>query len=222
MSAIADIADRLRAAKLVAILRGTGREAALKTVAALARGGVCLVELPLDQADAGRSREVLAAISALRKEYGDSLAVGAGTVLSVEQAEMAVEAGAQYIVSPDSNPDVIRRTKALGALSIPGAMTPTEIVAAHRAGADFVKLFPAGVLGLEYFRALRAPLPHIPLIAVGAVDAANALDYIGAGAVAVGSGGKLVDRKAVADGDWPKIEAAAREFVCRLASYPGK
>ena len=85
-----------------------------------------------------------------------------------------------------------------------------------------MKLFPAGVLGLDYLKALRAPLPHVPLIAVGAIDASNALDYLGAGAVAVGAGGKLVDKKAVAEGDWPRIEAAAREFVCRLASYPGK
>ena len=190
MSAKFDIAEKLRAARLIAILRGTGREAALKTAAALARGGIGLVELPLDQSDQGRTREVLAAISALRKEYEGVLAVGAGTVLSVEQAEMAVEAGAQYIVSPDTNPDVIRRTKALGLLSIPGAMTPTEVVAAHRAGADFVKLFPAGVLGLDYLKALRAPLPHVSLIAVGAIDASNALDYLGAGAVAVGAGGE--------------------------------
>ncbi len=129
------------------------------------------------------------------------MAVGAGTVTSAALAELAHSAGAQFIVSPDTDPAVIRRTKELGMCAMPGAMTPSEIKTAYEAGADFVKVFPASVLGPEYIRAIRGPLGQIPLLAVGGVSEG------------VSVGGKLVNRDWIAAGQWDSITQLARQLV---------
>ncbi len=141
------------------------------------------------------------------------MAVGAGTVTSAALAELAHSAGAQFIVSPDTDPAVIRRTKELGMCAMPGAMTPSEIKTAYEAGADFVKVFPASVLGPEYIRAIRGPLGQIPLLAVGGVSEGNAAAFLQAGCVGVGVGGKLVNRDWIAAGQWDSITQLARQLV---------
>ena len=141
------------------------------------------------------------------------MAVGAGTVTSAALAELAHSAGAQFIVSPDTDPAVIRRTKELGMCAMPGAMTPSEIKTAYEAGADFVKVFPASVLGTEYIRAIRGPLGHIPLLAVGGISEENAAAFLQAGCVGVGVGGKLVNRDWIAAGQWDSITQLARQLV---------
>ena len=127
--------------------------------------------------------------------------------------ELAKNAGAQFIVSPDTNEEVIRATVAAGMVSMPGALTPTEIVTAHAYGADFVKLFPAGTQGTAYFKAVTAPLNHIRLLAVGGVNEKNIADFLAAGAVGAGVGGNLVNKTWIANGEFDKITALAKEFT---------
>ena len=138
---------------------------------------------------------------------------GAGTVTSVHMLELAKNAGAQFVVSPDTNEAVIRATVAAGMVSMPGALTPTEILTAHSYGADFVKLFPAATQGIAYFKAVTAPLNHIRLLAVGGVNEKNTADFLAAGAVGVGVGGNLVNKTWIANGEFDKIVAVAKEFT---------
>jgi len=199
--------------KLIAIIRGVKAAQVVATAQVLCRGGIHLAEVTLDHSSDAAREEALESIRLISKELSGSMLVGAGTVLTAVEAAQAVDAGARYIVSPDTNPDVIRQTKALGALAVPGALTPTEVAAAHAAGADFVKLFPAGTLGSEYVRAIRAPLPHIPLIAVGGVDLENIAAFLRAGVVGFGIGGNLVDKRLVNEGRFDELEALSRSFV---------
>jgi 2-dehydro-3-deoxyphosphogluconate aldolase/(4S)-4-hydroxy-2-oxoglutarate aldolase len=133
--------------------------------------------------------------------------------MTVEQVRMAAEAGAEYMISPNVDEDVIKETKRLGKLSIPGAMTPSEIAAAYKMGADIIKLFPANEVGLSYIKAIKAPLKHIPLMATGGVRPANAMDYLNAGSAALGVGGDLVNKQWIAAGEFDKIGQAARDFA---------
>jgi 2-dehydro-3-deoxyphosphogluconate aldolase/(4S)-4-hydroxy-2-oxoglutarate aldolase len=215
-------ADEVREAiireKLIAIVRGVEGGKIMETVDALFRGGIHLVEITLDQSNEGKMREALDSIRRVKREFAGRVFPGAGTVLSPAQASWAIDAGAQYIVSPDMNPGVIRKTRKLGALAIPGALTPTEIVGAVTAGADFVKLFPAGVLGCEYVKAVTAPLTHVHLLAVGGVDLSNMKDFLQAGVVGFGIGGNLVDKKIISRGKFDEIEALSRAFVQAMES----
>ena len=144
--------------------------------------------------------------------------VGAGTVLTLEQVDIAAKAGAEYIISPDVNEAVIRHTIEMGLVSMPGALTPSEVMAAHRYGADFVKLFPAGNMGASYIKAVRAPISHVKLLAVGGVSAENAKAFITAGCVGVGVGGNLVNKEWIERGEFEKITQAAREIIDAVAS----
>lgn len=153
------------------------------------------------------------AIAAVSEAMGDKMYMGAGTVLTPHQVDLAAGAGAKYIISPDTKPDVIRRTKELGLLSMPGAMTPTEIELAYQSGADFVKVFPVGTLGAGYLKAVRAPLSHIPMLAVGGVDDTNIGQFLKAGACGAGIGGKLVRKEWVDAGQYDQITQAAKRLV---------
>jgi 2-dehydro-3-deoxyphosphogluconate aldolase/(4S)-4-hydroxy-2-oxoglutarate aldolase len=199
--------------KLIAIMRGIKPTQIVATAQALCRGGIHLAEVTLDHSSDSAREEALQSIRILSKELSGNMIVGAGTVLTAAQARQAVDAGARYIVSPDANVDVIQQTKALGALSVPGAFTPTEVAVAHAAGADFVKLFPAGTLGSEYVRAIRAPLAHIPLLAVGGVDLENIAAFLRSGVLGFGIGGNLVDKRLVNEGRFDELEALSRRFV---------
>lgn len=142
--------------------------------------------------------------------------LGAGTVITAEQVMMAVDAGAEYIISPTTDISVIQKTKELGKVSIPGAFTPSEMVAAFDAGADIIKLFPAGVLGIDYIKALLTPLSYIPVVAVGGVNLDNVDQFIKAGAKGVGVGGNLVDKRTVYSGDYCEITKTAQAYVRKL------
>lgn len=201
--------------KVIAIIRGldSGYE---ELVQAMYDGGIRAVEVTFNQKDPTLWSKTTGAIRAIKTLMGDKMVVGAGTVTSVELAELAYEAGAQFIVSPDTDPDVIRRTKELGMVSMPGALTPTEIKQAHKAGADFVKVFPAGTLSSGYIKAIRGPLNHIRLLAVGGVSEKNAADFIAAGCVGIGVGGNLVNKEWIARGEFHKIRDVARQ-LCEAA-----
>ena len=195
---------------IIAISRGNYGDTLLRAVDAAARGGITF-EQNLAPEIAGE------ALDKLVRRFGTVLAVGAGTVLTLEQLSIAAQAGAKYIVSPNSDCYIIKETKRRGLISIPGAMTPTEITAAHAAGADIVKLFPAGALGVEYFKAIKAPLRHIPVAAVGGVTPENLLLFKKAGACAYGISTGIFNAAAIKSEDYERVRLLAREYV-RLAA----
>jgi 2-dehydro-3-deoxyphosphogluconate aldolase/(4S)-4-hydroxy-2-oxoglutarate aldolase len=171
--------------QIVAILRGCVPERVPEIAAALAEGGIKLLEITLNSPGAADL------IRRLAVTMGDRLLIGAGTVLTAAEAEMAVDAGAKFILSPSLDAGIIKVTKGLGAVSIPGAFTATELLTAWRSGADIVKVFPASV-GAQYIRDLRGPLPQIPLMPTGGVNLQNIREFRAAGAAAFGIGSSLV------------------------------
>ena len=202
--------------KVIAIVRGVDPDACMKVADALYAGGIRLMEVTFNQKDPASFVNTAEAISRISKVYEGKMLVGAGTVTTPELAEMAVKAGAKYIISPDTNVDVIRRTVELGAVSMPGALTPTEVLIAHRAGADFVKLFPVGNLGASYVKALCAPISHVKMLGVGGVNEDNAADFIKAGVVGVGVGGNLANKKWIDAGEFDKITEVAKKLVANV------
>ena len=207
------VLERIYEEKIIAIVRGipSGKIAALAQ--ALAEGGVSCIEVTFDQTN---PEETLTSLRTIKSELGDRICLGAGTVMTVEQVEQAAQAGAEYMISPNVDEAVIRATKALGKVSIPGAMTPTETDFAYQCGADIVKLFPAGLLGPAYIKAVKAPLKHIPVSAVGNITIENCADFIQAGAVGVGVGGNLVSALLVNEGCFSQITATARAYREKL------
>ena len=201
------VLDQILQHKIVAIIRGAGSADVLDISKALYDGGVRLVEVTLNSPNAIRSIEILSAA------LGDKMLIGAGTVLDASAAKTAVGAGARFIISPTLDPDTIRQTKDLGAVSMPGAFTPTEIYQAYIAGGDIIKVFP-GILGVEYIKSIRAPLPQIPMMPTGGVSAENIRSFLDAGAVAFGIGTALVNpQKALTEAYLAEISANARKFV---------
>ena len=199
--------------KIVAIVRGVYGEDCVKLAQALYDGGIELLEVTFDQSKPDELTRTSDSIQLLVERLGDKMVFGAGTVTTLEMLELAKNAGAKFIVSPDTNEEVIRATVAAGMVSMPGALTPTEVVTAHRWGADFVKLFPAGTQGTAYFKAVTAPLNHIRMLAVGGVNEKNIADFLAAGAVGAGVGGNLVNKTWIKNGEFEKITAVAKEFV---------
>ncbi len=199
--------------KLIAIVRGMEPEACLELGRALLAGGIRMIEVTFNQRSTDHFAATTKAISTLSEQLGGQMLVGAGTVLSREQVDLAKAAGAGYIITPSTDPEVIRYAKAQGLVAMPGAFTPSEIVEAYKAGADFVKVFPAGNMGPAYIKAVKAPLSHIPLLAVGGVNEKNVADFLKAGAVGAGVGGNLVNKDWIAAGEFDKITALAKAYV---------
>lgn len=208
--------EKIRAEKLIVIVRGIEGKQLFRLGEALYEGGIRLMEIAFDQARPDSWEGTADAIRLIGKEWKGSLCVGAGTVLTVLQAESAARAGAEYLISPNVNREVIQRTRELGLVSIPGAVTPTEIQEAYLHGADFVKVFPVGSLGPEYIKAVRAPLNHIPLLAVGGIDENNAASYLEAGARGVGVGGSLVNREWIDREDFGRIRRLAEKYCSSI------
>lgn len=206
-------AARLTEGRIIAIVRGVASEDMLPLVRALEAGGVRAIEVTFDQRAPESWPDTLRAIRAIADEFNGRVLPGAGTVLTPEQVRMAHDAGATYIISPDVDEAVIAQTRALGMASLPGALTPTEIMRAVRAGCDIVKIFPAGELGAGYIKSIRAPLGHVPMFAVGGVNAANAAEFMRAGVSGLGVGGALTDRALIAGHRFDLIETNARAIV---------
>lgn len=205
--------------KLIAILRGVPLERIDGVVGALVRGGVRILEFTFDHAEADCVSRNAEKIRRTAERFGDRVLVGCGTTLTPQEVEAAHAAGACLVISPNVDAAVIRRTRELGMVSMPGALTPTEIVSAYSLGADIVKLFPAGELGLGYIKAVRGPLKHIPMSAVGGVKPENVAAYLDAGVCGFGVGGPLVLSAAVKSGDDDAIEARARLFTGAIAQW---
>jgi len=211
-----DIIQKVLDTKIVAIVRGVYDQDCINLAKALCAGGIELLEVTFDQSMPEALVRTSETIRRLVEELGDKMAFGAGTVTSLEMLELAKNAGAQFIVSPDTNEEVIKATVAAGLVSMPGAMTPTEIVTAHRYGADFVKVFPTSNLGAAYIKAIRGPINHIRLLAVGGVNEKNIGEFMKAGVNGAGVGGNLVNKQWIANGEFDKITALA-EIFCRNA-----
>lgn len=202
--------------KIIAILRGIESDKLIPLAEAMYNGGIRLLEITFS-ADKNESDEKTAKnIEKLVSHFGDRMHIGAGTVLTEGQAELVKLAGGKFIISPDTNTAVIKKTRELGLVSIPGALTPTEIMAAHMAGADFVKLFPVSALGAEYVKAVKAPLSHIKLLAVGGIDEKNMSDYLAAGVCGFGVGSNIADKKLISSNSFDKITALAKKYVSAL------
>ena len=199
--------------RVIVIVRKLKDEYLLPAAQAMYRGGIRMIEITFDPSGKFSEETTLHQIELLRSNFGSDLYIGAGTVLSPHQAEAAHSVGASFIISPNTDLSVISATNAMDMVSIPGAMTPTEIQQAHTAGADLVKIFPAAELGVDYFRAVLAPLNHIKVIAVGGIDERNVKAFIEAGAVAVGAGSCIIRKDAIADGEYNEITLHARRMT---------
>ncbi|HLZ62724.1 MAG TPA: bifunctional 4-hydroxy-2-oxoglutarate aldolase/2-dehydro-3-deoxy-phosphogluconate aldolase [Ktedonosporobacter sp.] len=197
--------------RIVAVVRLADYEQASEVAHALIAGGISVIEFTLT------GKGATAAITKTRTEFADKACIGVGTVLTPEDASSAIDAGAQFVVTPVMRPDVITTCRSRGIPIICGALTPTEALAAHEAGAEMIKIFPARVGGPQYIRDLLAPLPHLHLVPTGGIDAQNASSYLQAGAVAVGIGGNLVSAHAATNGHWDEITRRAQECVRAIA-----
>lgn len=199
--------------KIIAIVRGAEPQHCLNVARALYEGGIRLMEITYNQKDPASWQTTADTISAIAKEFEGRMLVGAGTVTTPELVELTARAGGRFIISPDCDPDVIRRTRELDMVSMPGALTPTEVMQAHHAGADFVKLFPIGNLGVAYAKAVMAPISHVKLMAVGGVNETNVADYLKAGMAGAGIGGNLANKKWIEEGRYDLITETARALV---------
>lgn len=212
-----EIIKSVRDRKVIAIIRGYAPDVCLRLAEAYAQGGLGLVEVTFNQKAPETWKDTAAAIAAIRARFAGVLRVGAGTVLTAEQLTLCEQAGGEYMITPNVNVELIRDCVRRGLVALPGALTPSEAVAAFDAGASFVKVFPAGSLGPGYVKALVAPLSHIPFLAVGGISPDNAADFLRAGCVGVGVGGNLTNRDWIAAGAWDRIADVARRLVAACA-----
>ena len=208
--------EAIKKFKLIAIIRNVPVELIQKTALALFEGGIRLMEVTFNQSSPRCEEDTVQSIRLIHETLNGKAWIGAGTVMTEKQAAAAISASAQFIISPNTDESVIRKTIELGALSIPGAFSPSEIVKAYQMGADFVKLFPADVLGVSYIKAVVSPVSHIPLLAVGGVNERNIQEYLKAGICGVGVGSNLVNNNLIQAGKFSELTDLARLFTDQL------
>jgi 2-dehydro-3-deoxyphosphogluconate aldolase / (4S)-4-hydroxy-2-oxoglutarate aldolase len=208
---IEDVTRRIGEIGIVPVVRAAGVEEARQAVDAILAGGIPVVEITMTVPGA------VEVIRSVARQYAGKVLVGAGTVVTREQAWACLDAGAQFLVSPGLSIAMVRAARERNILAVPGALTPTELMAASTEGAEVIKIFPCGnVGGPKYLKALRGPFPNVKLIPTGGVNAGNAAEYIAAGAFAIGVGSDLVDTAALRQGKPEKIVAAAKELVAAV------
>ena len=210
-----NIINKIFEEKIITIVRGVAKEDLIPLAEAMYKGGIRLLEITYGKAS---DEETAENIAMLCKHFEGKMLIGAGTVLTKKQVELTKNAGGKFIISPDTNTEVIAYTKELGLISMPGAMTPSEIMTAYNAGADFVKLFPASAMGADYIKAIKAPLSHINLLAVGGVDLNNMEEYYNAGACGFGLGSNIVNHTLIKNKDYDAITKSAEAYVNKLKS----
>ena len=198
--------------RIIVALRGLTMEESMRTATALYEGGIRMLEITFNQSSPTKLEDTSRTISAIREAMGDKMYIGAGTVMSLEDLEAAHRAGAAYMLSPNLNLEVLARAKELGMGTIPGAMTPSEVACAYEHGADLVKLFPCDALGLGYIKAIKAPISHIPLLAMGGVNVDNVKDYL-ARVEAVGVGSAIAKTDLIHAGRYDELTALAKKFT---------
>ncbi|MCR4908093.1 MAG: bifunctional 4-hydroxy-2-oxoglutarate aldolase/2-dehydro-3-deoxy-phosphogluconate aldolase [Lachnospiraceae bacterium] len=209
---------KIRERKLVAIFRGIDPERCSEAANALYDGGISLCEVTFRMEESPENfSSTTEGIKRIKEGAGNrDIHVGAGTVLTLEQVALAYDAGAEFIITPGTNVEVIRMANALKMVTMPGAFSPSEAESAYEAGADFVKIFPASVLGSGYFKALSGPLAHIPLIGVGGIDENNMGEFLKAGAAGFGIGGNLVSKKLIDAGKYDELRELAEKYVSAI------
>lgn len=208
-----NILQFIKKEKIIVIVRGVTGAKLIPLAQAMYDGGIRLLEITYSADKSVSDEETAANIRALKNHFDEKMRIGAGTVLNEKQVELTKEAGGEFIISPDTVPSVIKKTKELNMISMPGALTPSEITLAHNSGADFVKVFPAVMLGTDYIKAVKAPLSHINLLAVGGVNVGNMEEYFNAGVCGFGIGSNIVDKKLLADNNYEEITELARKYV---------
>ena len=211
-----NVIEAIEKEKIIVIVRGVEEEKILPLVDAMYKGGIRLLEITFDATGKVSEDETAKCIKMLAKAYQDRMYIGAGTVLTQKQVELVKNAGGCFIISPNSDEKVIKKTRELDMVSIPGALTPTEIQMAHSYGADFVKLFPANKFGPEYVKAIKAPLGHIKLAAVGGINEDNMADYLKAGVSGFGVGTNITNKQMIMENDFDGIYKLAKKYVNAL------
>lgn len=208
-----DIINAIKERKIIAIVRGVEPKKLVPLAKALYDGGIRLMEITYSADGSVSDEETAAAVGALANEFDGRMYIGSGTVLTREQVKRTYDVGGRFIISPNTDAEVIRYTKELGMVSIPGALTPSEAEAANRAGADFVKLFPVTSMGTSYVKAIAAPLSHIKFLAVGGITPENIGEYLDIGVCGFGIGSNIINKEYIAEENYEKITASAKEYV---------
>lgn len=211
-----EIINDIEKNKIIVIMRGFTKEQLIPAVDAMEKGGIRLVEVTFDQSGAISDETTAANIRALKEHFEGKVRIGAGTVMTEEQVELAYKAGAEFIISPDCYEPVVKRTRELGMVSMPGVFTPSEAANAHRYGADFAKLFPNSEVKISYLKALMTPLSHIKFILAGGVKHENMKDYLDAGAKGIGVATAIADKKSIFTGDYEEITRRAKLFTSQI------
>lgn len=216
MSTREEIIAAVEKHRIIVIARGFETGELISAAEAMYAGGIRLLEVTYDAKGNPADEEIAGRIEELARHFAGRMYIGAGTVLTAKQVELTHRAGGQFIISPDSCEAVIRKTRVLGMVSIPGAFTATEATTACRLGADFIKIFPNSEVKPSYIKALTVPLSHIRFLAVGGVSAENAGEYLAAGAVGVGVASGILDKKAVRAGNFAAVTENARKYVAAV------
>ena len=216
MSEREKIVSGIEAEGLVAIVRVRRPELALPLAKALVAGGIRAVELTMSIPNA------LEAVRTIDRELGDKILLGVGTVIDDDTCRAAIDAGAKYVISPITRPSLVAVAHALDRPVMLGAYTPTEAQAAHEAGSDFVKIFPADTLGPSYIKSLLAPLPHLKIVPTGGVNLDTMEAYLAAGSAALGTGSALLKKEIIAGENWGELERLAKRFADRMAGLRAK
>ena len=199
--------------KIIVIVRGVEREKLIPLAEAMYAGGIRLLEITYSANGKVSDEDTAENIRLLAEHFAGRMYIGAGTVLTEKQVALTAQAGGKFIISPDTCPPVIEKTRELGLVSMPGALTPSEMQIAHRSGADFIKIFPVTSLGASYVKAVKAPLSHLRMLAVGGVDESNIAEYLKAGINGFGLGSNIIDKKEITENDWAGITELAKKYV---------
>ena len=204
---------QIKEEKLIVIIRGVAEDKMLPLLHAMYDGGIRLAELTFDPLEETPNELTADLVRRAKAEFGDKMHIGVGTVLTERQVELAAKAGAEFAISPNVDTNIISKCRINDMLSIPGALTPTEIVNAYNAGADVIKLFPSDTMGIPYIKAVRAPLRHIPMLAVGGVSVNNLAEVLATGVWGVGIGSGVVRHDLLAKDDYAGITALAKQYT---------
>ncbi len=208
-----EVIKSIETEKLIVIVRGVQKEKLIPLAEAMYNGGIRLLEVTYSANGSVSDEETAQSIKALAEHFKGRMYIGAGTVLTEKQVKLTKKAGGTFIISPDTYDKVISATKSLNMVSMPGAITPSEIQTAIRAGADFIKLFPMANFGVSYLKAIKAPLSHVKFLAVGGVDENNMAEYLKAGVCGFGVGSNIVKKDLIDNDDYDKITELAKKFV---------
>lgn len=211
-----EIKTSIEKEKIIVIIRNVKQEDIIPIAEAMYAGGIRLIEIAYDAKGIISDDITQNMIHSLVNRFNGEMFVGAGTVLNKSQVLKTKEAGGGFVISPDTNPEVIQYTKMQGLISIPGALTPTEIQNAYSAGADYVKLFPASAFGSDYIKAIKAPLSHVKLLVVGGVNEDNINEYINQGAIGVGVGSNILNHKMIAERNYDGLMRLAQKYYFKV------